>query len=106
MRSEGKMMANSMLQQIESTRLALIDAFQEQDWERIGALDSTCREQVSAAMADSANMEEALREQMEALVEVYRHLTAACVRKREAVAEELTTLVKSNQSAKIYQMFG
>jgi hypothetical protein len=100
------MMANSMLQQIESTRLALIDAFQEQDWERIGALDSTCREQVSAAMADSANMEEALREQMEALVEVYRHLTAACVRKREAVAEELTLLVKSNQSAKIYQMFG
>lgn len=100
------MMANSMLQQIESTRLALIDAFQEQDWERIGALDSTCREQVSAAMADSANMEEALREQMEALVEVYSHLTAACVRKREAVAEELTLLVKSNQSAKIYQMFG
>lgn len=100
------MMANSVLQQIESTRLALIDAFQQEDWERIGALDSSCREQVSAAMAESADIEEALREQMEALVEVYRQLTAACMRKREAVGEELTQIVKANQSAKIYQMFG
>lgn len=99
-------MANSVLQQIENTRLALIDAFQKEDWERIGALDSSCREQVSAAMADSADIEEALREQMEALVEVYRQLTEACVRKREAVGEELTRVVKSNQSAKIYKMFG
>ncbi|MGY4532427.1 flagellar protein FliT [Pseudomonas sp. TE3786] len=97
---------NPMLQQIESTRIALVEAFAQEDWERIGALDSTCREQVSAAMAASADIEEALREQMEALVEVYRQLTAACVRKREAVGEELTLLVKSNQSAKIYQMFG
>jgi hypothetical protein len=100
------MVVNPVLQQIESTRLALIDAFQQEDWERIGALDSTCREQVSAAMAESADIEEALRDQMEALVEVYRQLTAACTRKREAVGEELTVLVKSNQSAKIYQMFG
>jgi hypothetical protein len=100
------MVVNPVLQQIENTRLALIDAFQQEDWERIGALDSTCREQVSAAMAESADIEEALRDQMEALVEVYRQLTAACTRKREAVGEELTLLVKSNQSAKIYQMFG
>lgn len=106
MQGWGTKMANSVLQQIEDTRLALIDAFQKEDWERIGALDSACREHVSAAMADSADIEEALREQMEALVEVYRQLTAACVRKREAVADELTLLVKSNQSAKIYQMFG
>ncbi len=99
-------MVNPVLQQIEITRFALIDAFQKQDWERIGVLDSVCREQVNAVMSGSAEIEEALREQMEALVEVYRQLTEACVRKREAVGEELTRVVKSNQSAKIYKMFG
>ncbi|BCG25740.1 hypothetical protein TUM18999_39310 [Pseudomonas tohonis] len=99
-------MSQAMLQQIEETRLALVSAFESQDWEIVSQLDRQCRDQVNVAMLDCADMEEGLRAQLEALIDVYRRLTEACAQQRDQVADELRNLVRSNQSAKVYQLFG
>ena len=99
-------MSQAMLQQIEETRLALVSAFESQDWEIVSQLDRQCRDQVNVAMLGCADMEEGLRAQLEALIDVYRRLTEACAQQRDQVADELRNLVRSNQSAKVYQLFG
>lgn len=99
-------MSHIMLKQIEETRLALISAFESQDWESVSQLDRQCRDQVNVAMLDCADIEEGLRTQLEALLDVYRRLTESCAQQRDQVASELSNLVRSNQGAKVYQLFG
>ncbi|OEC44367.1 flagellar assembly protein FliT [Pseudomonas sp. 1D4] len=99
-------MSQTMLKQIEETREALVSAFESQDWEAVGRLDLQCREQVNVAMLDCSDIEEGLRAQLEALIEVYRQLTESCARQRDEVAAELSQIVRASQGAKVYQLFG
>ncbi len=94
------------VQRIENTRLALTEALNSSDWERIGDLDQVCRQQIEDALVDSIGQEEALRTQLEMLMDVYRQLTEACMQAREEIAHELIALQKASQGAKVYQLYG
>ncbi|WP_263139238.1 flagellar protein FliT [Pseudomonas sp. RIT-PI-AD] len=98
-------MGNAM-RHIEETRLALSDALVNSDWERIGDLDLVCRRQVEDALVESVGQEEALRVQLELLMDVYRRMTQACVDARDEVANELVMIQRSAQGAKVYELFG
>ncbi|TRX74451.1 flagellar protein FliT [Pseudomonas mangiferae] len=97
---------DTSVQHIEETRLALTEALDRSDWDRIGDLDQLCRRQVEDALVASAGQEEALRTQLEMLMDVYRQLTKACIDAREEVASELVALQKASHGAKVYQLFG
>ncbi|MCY1305875.1 hypothetical protein D3C76_604830 [compost metagenome] len=94
------------MQQLNETRAALAVALREQDWQAIAELDQACRAQVEQAMGDAGRDEQALRETMEQLLAMYGELLAACRQQRETIGEELATVRRASQGAKVYQLFG
>ena len=96
---------SSSMQRLEATGNALRDALARQDWTMIGELDAQCRQAVDEAMVEAVRDEDALRERMQELLDLYRELVMMCQSEQRRLANELVQLNQSQQGAKVYQLF-
>ncbi|WP_043310576.1 flagellar protein FliT [Pseudomonas sp. ML96] len=96
---------SSSVQLLEATGSALRDALARGDWAAIGELDAQCRQAVDEAMAEAAQDEGLLRERMQDLLNLYRELVLTCQAEQRRLAGELVQLNRSQQGAKVYQLF-
>lgn len=94
------------LQRIEQTREALIDALAERNWDAIGELDVACRSCVDDLLSEAPIDEEALRTNLESLLEVYKELLTATMGERQAIVEEMSQINQAKSAAKVYHLFG
>ncbi|WP_027621003.1 flagellar protein FliT [Pseudomonas sp. Pse1] len=94
------------LQRIEQTREALVDALAERDWEAIGELDVACRSCVDDVLSEAPVDEQALRENLESLLVVYKQLLEATMGERQAIVDEMTQINQAKSAAKVYHLFG
>jgi hypothetical protein len=94
------------LQRIEETREALVDALAERNWEAIGELDAACRDCVEEVLSEAPVDEEALRTNLESLLEVYKELLTATMGERQAIVEEMSQINQAKSAAKVYHLFG
>lgn len=97
---------NATVLQLEQTHSAMQEALQQADWEAVGSLDLQCRQAVDQALADPHAPVELLRERIQALLDLYSELVAACTGERQRLAGELVQLNQSKKKAKVYQLFG
>lgn len=97
---------SSSVQRLEETGSALRSALAKQDWAAIGELDLQCRQAVDEAMVESASDEDTLRARMQELLDLYHELVVVCQAEQQRLAQELVQLNQSQQSAKVYQLFG
>lgn len=97
---------NASVKRLEETGLALRDALQRQDWSAIGELDLMCRQVVDEAMREPQRDEQAMRDHLQQLLELYRELVERCQTEQRRLASELVQLNQSQQGAKVYQLFG
>ncbi|MDB6443589.1 MULTISPECIES: flagellar protein FliT [Pseudomonas] len=95
-----------VLQRIEQTRDALVDALAERNWEAIGQLDMTCRSCMEDALSESGVDEAALRSNLEELLGVYRQLLEAATGERQAIVNEMSQVQQAQAAAKVYHLFG
>lgn len=96
----------SPMQQLENTHLAMVEAVEGKDWQRIAELDHLCREQVTQAMLATDTDQQALRETFEQLLGFYASMLESCKQQRDQLGSELLQLNQSQQGAKVYQLFG
>jgi hypothetical protein len=96
----------SAISLLDEVREALENALQQEQWESIGQLDQQCRLCVDLALAESTMDEVELKHSLHKLLSVYRLLIAATTVQRNQIANEITQLRRSNQVAKVYQLFG
>ena len=94
------------LRRIEQTREALIDALAERNWDAIGELDTACRECVDEVLGEAPVDEEALRTNLEGLLEVYKDLLTATMGERQAIVDEMSQITQAQKAAKVYHLFG
>jgi hypothetical protein len=101
-------MKESAVERLGSLRNELAVALIQQDWEKIGALDLDCRLLVDLAMAEAVEKgdEQALRANLESLLELYALAVTTCKKQRDDAGEELGNLNRARQNAKVYQLFG
>ncbi|MBC3374776.1 flagellar protein FliT [Pseudomonas sp. SWRI92] len=95
-----------VLQRIEQTREALVDALAERNWEAIGQLDLACRTCMEDVMSESEVDEAALRSNLEELLGVYRNLLEAATGERQAIVNEMSQIHQAQNAAKVYHLFG
>ncbi|MBC3362545.1 flagellar protein FliT [Pseudomonas sp. SWRI154] len=95
-----------VLQRIEQTRDALVDALAERNWEAIGQLDLACRTCMEDVMSESEVDEAALRNNLEELLGVYRNLLEAATGERQAIVDEMSQIHQAQNAAKVYHLFG
>jgi len=95
-----------VLQRIEETRDALVGALAERDWEAIGQLDLACRACVDDVIGETPLDEQAVRNNLEELLGVYRQLLDAATGERQAIADEMTQIQHAKNAAKVYHLFG
>ncbi|WP_434558102.1 flagellar protein FliT [Pseudomonas sp. Z5-35] len=95
-----------VLQRIEQTRDALVDALAERNWEAIGQLDLACRTCMEDVMSESEVDEAALRNNLEELLGVYRNLLEAATGERQAIVNEMAQIHQAQNAAKVYHLFG
>ena len=96
----------SPLQQLETTRLAMVEAVAGEQWSRIAELDGLCREHVTEAMQASDTDQQSLRATFEQLLELYAVMLERCKQQRDEIGSELMQLNQAQQGAKVYQLFG
>lgn len=96
---------SSSVQRLEAAGSALRDALARQDWTAIGELDAQCRQAVDEAMVEAVRDEDALRERMQELLDLYRELVMMCQSEQRRLAGEMVQLNQSQQGAKVYQLF-
>lgn len=94
------------LQRIEETREALVDALAARNWDAIGELDVACRECVDEVLSEAPIDEEALRTNLEGLLEVYKDLLTATMGERQAIVDEMSQITHAQSAAKVYHLFG
>ena len=94
------------LQRIEQTREALVDALAERDWDAIGELDVACRSCVDDVLSEVPVDEQALRENLESLLLVYKQLLEATMGERQAIVDEMSQMNQAKNAAKVYHLFG
>ena len=90
------------LEKLASTRTALREALERQDWDAIGELDSLCRQVVDEVMAlgeGNAQVIEGLGE----LLELYREVLEACEAEKQQVGAELRQLRQASAGLQAYQ---
>lgn len=92
-------------ERLQETGSALRTALANQDWAAIGDLDLQCRQAVDEAMVEAGSGEEVLRQHMQELLDLYRELVTICQAEQRRLAGELVQLNKSQQGAKVYQLF-
>ena len=95
-----------VLQRIEETRDALVDALAERNWEAIGELDLACRSCMEDVMSEAAVDEVALRDNLEELLGVYKQLLDAATGERQAMVDEMSQITQAQNAAKVYHLFG
>ena len=95
-----------VLQRIEETRDALVDALAERNWEAIGELDLACRSCMEDVMAEASLDEVALRDNLEELLFVYKELLEVAMGERQAIANEMSQITQAQKAAKVYHLFG
>lgn len=100
------LMKSDPIQRLDDLSDALVAAFADQDWERIGMLDSDCRTLVELAMQEAATDEAALKMRMERLLRLYASLVEACRIQRDQLGADLAQINRGKQGAKVYQLFG
>lgn len=94
------------LQRIEQTRVALIDALAERNWNAIGELDVACRSCVDDVLSEAPVDEAALRENLEGLLVVYRMLLEAATDERQLLVEQMGQINQAKNASKVYHLFG
>lgn len=94
------------LQRIEETREALVHALAARNWGAIGELDVACRECVDEVLSEAPIDEEALRTNLEGLLEVYKDLLTATMGERQAIVDEMSQITQAQKAAKVYHLFG
>jgi hypothetical protein len=95
-----------VLQRIEQTRDALVDALAERNWEAIGELDLACRSCMEDVLSEASVDEAALRDNLEELLGVYKQLLAAATGERQAIVDEMSQIHQAQSAAKVYHLFG
>lgn len=95
-----------VLQRIEQTRSALLEALAERNWEAIGQLDLACRSCMEDVLSEAPEDESALRENLEGLLGVYRQLLEVTMGERQAVVDEMSQIHQAQNAAKVYHLFG
>ena len=94
------------LQRIEQTREALVDALAERNWTAIGELDVACRSCVDEVLSEVPVDEQALRENLESLLLVYKQLLDVAKDERQAVVDEMAQMRQAKGATKVYHLFG
>jgi flagellar protein FliT len=97
---------SAAVKRLEETGNALRDAMVQQDWTAISVLDLQCRQVIDAAMVEPRENEAEIRQRLQELVSLYRELVTTCQAEQRRVADELIKLNQSQQSAKVYKLFG
>ncbi|WP_095080155.1 flagellar protein FliT [Pseudomonas sp. Irchel s3h17] len=97
---------NPALQRIEQTREALIGALAERNWQTIGELDVACRACVDDVLSEAPLDEQALRENLESLLAVYKQLLEVAMGERQAIVNEMTQINQAQNATKVYHLFG
>jgi flagellar protein FliT len=105
-RSFKEIAMSPVLQRIEQTRVGLVGALAERDWEAIGELDLACRSCMEEAMSVASLDETALRNNLEELLGVYKQLLEAATGERQAIVEEMSQIHQAQNAAKVYHLFG
>ncbi|WP_282353874.1 flagellar protein FliT [Pseudomonas sp. PS01303] len=95
-----------VLQRIANTRESLISALADRNWEAIGELDLACRSCMEDVMAEASLDEEALRDNLEELLHVYRQLLEVAMGERQAIVDEMSQITQARNAAKVYHLFG
>ena len=95
-----------VLQRIADTREALVGALAERNWEAIGELDLACRSCMEDVMAEASLDEDALRDNLEELLHVYRQLLEVAMGERQAIVDEMSQITQARNAAKVYHLFG
>ncbi|TVP88909.1 MAG: flagellar protein FliT [Pseudomonadaceae bacterium] len=93
------------VKQLEDTHKALISAVQAGDWEQVAELDLLTRDLVAEAVSQPKRDDQALADALDSLLETYREVIALCQAVQGKLAEELQGLQRSQQGAKVYQLF-
>ena len=91
------------IQSLKALQADLREALARQDWEAIGELDLRCRKLVGEV---SESGDSTLREQVEALLNLYAELQLAARKERERIASELTRLNQTKQVNRAYESLG
>ena len=94
------------LQRIEQTREALVEALAERDWQAIGELDVACRSCVDDVLSEAPVDEQALRENLQSLLVVYKRLLDVAMDERQAIVNEKSQIRQAKGAAKVYHLFG
>jgi len=94
------------LQRIEQTREALVEALAERDWQAIGELDVACRTCVDDVLSEVPVDEQALRENLQSLLVVYKRLLDVAMDERQAIVNEMSQIRQAKGAAKVYHLFG
>ncbi|MBV4459651.1 MULTISPECIES: flagellar protein FliT [Pseudomonas] len=95
-----------VLQRIEDTRMALVSALAERNWEAIGQLDLDCRSCMEDVLSEASLDEEELRSNLEQLLHVYKDLLEVAMGERQAIVDEMTQINQAKNAAKVYHLFG
>ena len=95
-----------VLQRIEETREALVEALAERNWEAIGQLDLACRACVDDVINEAPLDETAVRTNLEGLLGVYRELLDVATGERQAIVNEMMQIKHAKSAAKVYHLFG
>ncbi|AZV25968.1 flagellar protein FliT [Pseudomonas syringae] len=95
-----------VLQRIADTREALVGALAERNWEAIGELDLACRSCMEDVMAEASLDEQALRDNLEELLHVYKQLLEVAMGERQAIVDEMSQITQAQNAAKVYHLFG
>ena len=95
-----------VLQRIADTRQALVSALADRNWEAVGELDLACRACMEDVMAEASLVEDALRDNLEELLHVYRQLLEVAMGERQAIVDEMSQITQARNAAKVYHLFG
>lgn len=93
------------VEQLQDTHKALITAVQAGDWEQVAELDLLTRDLVAEAVSQPKRDDQALADALDSLLTTYREVIALCQVVQGKLAEELQGLQRSQQAAKVYQLF-
>ncbi len=96
---------SAVLKRIEETREALVDALAERDWDAVGELDQACRACMDEVMSAAPVDEEALRDNLQDLLGVYRQLIDVATEERQAIADEMSKIKHAQQATKVYHLY-
>ncbi|AMB85327.1 flagellar assembly protein FliT [Pseudomonas agarici] len=97
---------SSVLQRIQETREALVEALAERDWASIAQLDLACRACMEEVLNEASLNEDALRSHLEELLHVYRQLLETAMAQRQAIVDEMQQIQQAQNATKVYHLFG